>query len=549
MSDHVRGDLEARLEEPLAVSAATRVDAHLTQCPACRRYAADLDEGERLLSLRESRIELPPRRVAIVRRQGFGGWALAAGIAAVAVAVFAWSAGQEGPVAPELTEPAAAPTTAVLAAPSAPAIVLPRDAVVAITRGTEAHVIVVDQRPVANGTIRLEIQVLSGSSIAVAAPVDRILVLDPGPSRRLRQFSASTGRLESGSDVGARTGTRAAILAVSADATRAAIARLSSGSWSIETVDLASGASLLSAQLQGCERPSAAIAKDGQSLVAGCVGSSTLTSVVAGTQPSTVSVPDPLVAVVQAGESVYAFTNSGGIWRVGGDALSPVVQLALEGLQPTAGAISIAGDRVALGLHPSNASLETVTRVALFDARQGLDLGLQNLFFNTGGGLVSTPSVGGFVLDPHGNFSPNGQLFGVRSDGTLFGDFVRVAGPPGEHVAAVIGLVDSAGATTADAAIKVADRALEGGGRKERVEAVAVSTADVVRAFPALETAISSTTKSSTLWAVAEDGLVAYRGAKYVWVILVVDPISGQVVGGLGGVSGPRPPAFDAFPR
>jgi hypothetical protein len=58
-----------------------------------------------------------------------------------------------------------------------------------------------------------------------------------------------------------------------------------------------------------------------------------------------------------------------------------------------------------------------------------------------------------------------------------------------------------------------------------------------------------SVTKSSTLWVVAEEGLVAYRGVKYAWVLLVVDPIAGEVVGGLGGVSGPRPPAFDAFPR
>jgi len=547
MSDHVRAELEARLEEPLNASAATRVNAHVAECAACQRYAADLERGERLLSLPEPAIDPPARRARIPRRSGGAGWVLAACLTVVLVAALVGTATRADLVAtPDDSQSSAAPTSALLAAPSTPAVAAPRDSIVAITRGAESHVIVVDQRPVASGTIRLEIPIVSGSSVEVAGP-DRILVLDPAPSRRLREFSASTGRLVSAVDVGTSAGTRSALLAVSADTKRAATARLIGVAWSIELIDLASGAGVARAELGDCDRPVATIAKDGAAMVVGCFGGSSVISAVPGSQPSTLRMSDTLGGLAQAGDSLYAFGNAGQVWRIG-PPLSSVGRIGFEGLQPTAWAVSVVGDRIALGLHPTTGPPDVVDRVALFDARQGLDLGPRSLHFNTGGGLVSTPSMGGVVLDPHGSFSPDGQLLGVRADGTLFGDFVRISGPRGERVTAVVGLVDSAGATTADAAIRVADLALEGG-RRDRVEAIAAARLDIARAFPALAPVIAPTTRSSTLWVVAEEGLLAYRGAKYSWVVLMVDPIAGQVVGVLGGVSGPRPPAFDALPR
>ena len=177
------------------------------------------------------------------------------------VAVIGWSLPRlSAPFSEPVSSGAASNTNTPQA--SAPATVIvfpapPRDSIVALTVGQEPYVIVVDQRAALKGAVRIALPIVGGSSVAVAPDVDRIVVLDPAPSTRVRQFAASTGGLVNSIDIGARGGTKAVILAVLPDATRAATARLAENVWSFDVVDLASGSRLARAELRECERPAA----------------------------------------------------------------------------------------------------------------------------------------------------------------------------------------------------------------------------------------------------------------------------------------------------
>src|SRR5437867_10280374 len=112
------------------------------------------------------------------------------------VAVIGWSLPR---LSPPISEPvisgAAASNTSTPLAP-APATVTvfpapPRDSIVALTVGQEPYVIVVDQRAALKGAVRIALPIVGGSSVAVAPDVDRIVVLDPAPSTRVRPFAAS----------------------------------------------------------------------------------------------------------------------------------------------------------------------------------------------------------------------------------------------------------------------------------------------------------------------------------------------------------------------
>ena len=469
------------------------------------------------------------------------------------VAVIGWSLPRlSTPISEPVNSGAASNTNTPQA--SAPATVIvfpapPRDSIVALTVGQEPYVIVVDQRAALKGAVRIALPIVGGSSVAVAPDVDRIVVLDPASSTRVRQFAASTGGLVNSVDIGARGGTKAVILAVLPDATRAATARLAENVWSFDVVDLASGSRLARAELGTCERPSAVFRADGASATAGCLGRPGLSTVdIATGRVTPVRLDEDLAGLAQAAEGVFAVGVSGRVWSLQGVPLA-VGQVPLDGVSLTLGAVSVAGDRIAIGFHPTNSAPDVVAGARVFDARKGTLLpGPQHVFYNTGGGLVPTPSTGGILLDSDPKTRPSDQLFGVRQDGVLLGDFLFVGGFDGQRVRSVVGLVDAAGTVTRDAAIRIADLSLEGA-QRDRVEALAAPTAEVVRAFPVLERMIQTGTRSSVLWVVAEEGLIAYKGVKYVWLIMVIDPVYDRVVGSVGGQSGPRPSSFDALPR
>jgi len=470
------------------------------------------------------------------------------------VAVIGWNLSRPERAMADPATPGAFPssTTAVLA-PVFSAVTItaavPRDSIVALTGGREPYVIVVDQRAAWKGAVRLAVPIVGGSSVTVAPDVDRIVVLDPAPSTRVRQFAASTGRLVSSVDLGPRGGTQAALLAVSPDAARAVTARLAGNEWSFEVFDLGSGSALARAELHECERPAARLTRDAATAVAGCLGRPSLSKIdVANGRVTQLALDEGLAGLAQAADDVFAIGGSGRIWRVR-DVPIVVGRVPLDGGSLTLGAISVAGDRIAIGFRPTSSAPNVVAGAWVFDVRLGTVLpGWQSVFYNTGGGLVATPSTGGILLDSNPESSRRDQLVGVREDGVLLGDFIFVGGFDGQRVRSVIGLVDAAGTLTSEAAIRVANRALEGG-QHDRVEAVAAPTADVVLAFPNLDRTIQTGTKSSVLWVVAEEGLIAYQGVKYAWVILVIDPVHDRVVGAVAGQSGPRPSSFDALPR
>src|SRR5207247_8600421 len=106
------------------------------------------------------------------------------------------------------------------------------------------------------------------------------------------------------------------------------------------------------------------------------------------------------------------------------------------------GAVLAAVVRISIRFQPTSSAPDVVAGARVFDARKGTLLpGPQHVFYNTGGGLVPTPSTGGILLDSDPKTRPSDQLFGVRQDGVLLGDFLFVGGFDAQRVRSLFGVV------------------------------------------------------------------------------------------------------------